>query len=161
MTEIARILDQFCRAYNGDAWYGEPIRAILAGISAENAAKKILANAHSIWEILLHIIAWEGEVLRRLRTGIMQLPEEGDWQEVQNHSEEAWKATFERFERVHADLEQQIATINDEQLPTILGAKRERETGAGVSYYVLLHGIVQHGIYHAGQIALLKKAFEA
>ena len=26
------------------------------------------------------------------------------------------------------------------------------------SFYVLLHGIVQHDLYHAGQIALLKKA---
>jgi uncharacterized damage-inducible protein DinB len=26
-----------------------------------------------------------------------------------------------------------------------------------VSYYVLLHGAVQHDVYHAGQIAILKK----
>src|SRR6267142_2251581 len=33
-----------------------------------------------------------------------------------------------------------------------------RVAGATTSKYVLAHGAVQHGIYHAGQIALLKKA---
>ena len=34
---------------------------------------------------------------------------------------------------------------------------REVEPGAGTTYYELLHGIVQHDVYHAGQIAVLKK----
>ena len=34
----------------------------------------------------------------------------------------------------------------------------DREQGTGVTYYELLHGVVQHDVYHSGQIALLKKA---
>jgi hypothetical protein len=48
----------------------------------------------------------------------------------------------------------------DDTLEMTLGAPRVRETGAGVSVYILLHGIIQHSVYHAGQIALLKKAVE-
>jgi uncharacterized damage-inducible protein DinB len=29
--------------------------------------------------------------------------------------------------------------------------------GTQYSNYVLLHGVIQHNLYHAGQIALLKK----
>jgi uncharacterized damage-inducible protein DinB len=33
------------------------------------------------------------------------------------------------------------------------------DTMSGLEYsrWVLLHGVVEHGLYHAGQIALLKK----
>ena len=30
--------------------------------------------------------------------------------------------------------------------------------GSGISRYVMLHGLIQHHIYHAGQISLLRKA---
>jgi uncharacterized damage-inducible protein DinB len=160
MTEITRILDQFRRTYNGDAWHGTPLRGILNGISAEQAMMRPLANGHTIWELVLHITAWEGEVLRRLQTGSMAMPEEGDWQEVHDGSETAWKAALKRLADVHAALEQEIMRTTDDRLETTLGAPRVRETGAGVSVYVLLHGIIQHSIYHAGQIALLKKALE-
>jgi uncharacterized damage-inducible protein DinB len=160
MTEITRILDQFRRAYNGDAWHGTPLRGILQDISAEQAMMRPISNAHTIWELVLHITAWEGEVLRRLQTGSMALPEEGDWQEVSDISETAWKTALKRLANVHAALEQEIMRCTDDHLETTLGAPRVRETGAGVSVYILLHGIIQHSIYHAGQIALLKKAIE-
>ena len=35
--------------------------------------------------------------------------------------------------------------------------QRTRPTGAGVTRYVLLHGLVQHHAYHAGQIAILAR----
>jgi len=159
MTEISRILDQFRRAHNGDAWHGTPLREILRGISAEQAVRHVIPEAHSIWEILLHITAWEGEVVRRLQTGIMDMPEDGDWNDIQLSSEEAWISAVERFDQIHAELEQEIMRCTDNRLSEMLGTTRERETGAGVSVYVLLHGIIQHSIYHAGQIALLKKAF--
>ena len=37
----------------------------------------------------------------------------------------------------------------------------ELPLGTGTSFYVLLHGVAQHDAYHAGQIALLKKALAA
>ncbi|MFY8001877.1 MAG: DinB family protein [Candidatus Kapaibacteriota bacterium] len=158
MTEISRILDQLRRAYNGDAWHGEPLASIVQNITAEQANKRPIAGAHTIWEILLHITAWEGEVLRRLQTGVMQMPADGDWNTVQEASEAAWNEALQRFHQVHGALEQEIVRLSDENLSIMLGTVRERETGGGVSVYVLLHGIVQHSIYHAGQIAILKKA---
>ena len=47
--------------------------------------------------------------------------------------------------------------MSDEQLLKPTNDPRNRPLGTGVSYYELLHGIVQHDAYHAGQIAILKK----
>lgn len=157
MNEISRILDQFRRAYNGDAWHGSPIKAVVEGITSEQACVRLAPGVHTVWELLLHMTAWEGEVARRLKTGEMQMPEEGDWQAVSDTSETVWQSALQHYDRVHAALEQEIECLTDDRLDTVLGTPRIRETGAGVSIYVLLHGVIQHSIYHAGQIALLKK----
>jgi uncharacterized damage-inducible protein DinB len=34
----------------------------------------------------------------------------------------------------------------------------ENVEGQEFSYYWLLHGVVQHSVYHAGQVGLLRKA---
>src|SRR3954471_1848548 len=59
MTDLERLADQFQRAFEGDAWHGASIRELLAGVSAKQAASHPVANAHSIWEIVLHIASWE------------------------------------------------------------------------------------------------------
>jgi uncharacterized damage-inducible protein DinB len=65
------------------------------------------------------------------------------------------------MEAVQRDLLGAIRQLPEAQLFEPSNDPRDRETGAGVSYYVLLHGIVQHDVYHSGQIALLKKAVAA
>ena len=40
----------------------------------------------------------------------------------------------------------------------MIGDVRDRALGSGISRYVMLHGLVQHHVYHAGQISLLRKA---
>jgi len=54
-----------------------------------------------------------------------------------------------------------VASLPEDKLFQATNDPRDRESGAGVDHYVLLHGIVQHDVYHAGQIALLKKAARA
>ena len=47
--------------------------------------------------------------------------------------------------------------MSDERMLQPTNDPRNRALGTGVSYYELLHGIVQHDAYHAGQIAIIKK----
>ena len=54
MNEVERILDQYDRAMNGNAWHGDPVWKILDGISAEQAARRVEAQTHTIWELVAH-----------------------------------------------------------------------------------------------------------
>jgi uncharacterized damage-inducible protein DinB len=65
MNEVQRIVDQLRRAFEGEAWHGPAVMQILEGITAAQAAAHPASGAHSIWEIVLHIAAWEGAVSRR------------------------------------------------------------------------------------------------
>jgi uncharacterized damage-inducible protein DinB len=158
MTEIARIVDQLQREYDGDPWHGSPLDAILEGVDAARAAARPIPGAHSIWELVLHMIGWKNETARRLAGAVACMPLEGDWPEVGEPTAARWQAALTRLQSAHDELITAVKALPESRLYEATNDTRSGPLGTGVSHYVLLHGIVQHDVYHAGQIALLKKA---
>jgi uncharacterized damage-inducible protein DinB len=155
MTEIERIADQLRRAHEGEAWHGPALKEILRGVTAEAAARRPIASAHSIWEIVLHVAVWESVVRRRLSGEVIgDLPPEQDWPPVGEKTEAAWKQALVDLDHSHAELQRVLVRLSDRQLTDAV-------PGPGYSVYYMVHGVVQHALYHAGQIALLKKAAAA
>jgi len=155
MSEVDRIRDQFRRAFDGEAWHGPSVMKLLEGVTAEQAAAHPIPGAHSIWELTQHIRAWEGACLRRLNGDPAQLSDQEDWEPVNDFSEASWAQTKRSLRETHEQLLQAIGTVDDSRLdqPIIDHPKIKFS-----SVYVTLHGGVQHDLYHAGQIAILKKA---
>ncbi|HEY0406894.1 MAG TPA: DinB family protein [Pyrinomonadaceae bacterium] len=151
MSEVARIGSQLKRAFEGEAWHGPSLMELLADVTAEQAAARPLAGAHSIWEIALHVAAWEGVARLRLEGQTALIPTEEDWPAVNDASEAAWREALTRLESGHRKLRAALRQLTDEDLEKIVA-------GQQYSLYFLLHGVIQHDLYHAGQIALLKKA---
>ena len=152
MAEVDRIRDQIVNAYEGGAWHGPSVKEVLEGVTAAQAARRPIAAAHSIWEIVLHVAVWQEIVGRRL-TGEpgREVPPEEDFPPVQDTSEAAWAAALDRLATAHAGLLRAMEGVRDDQLDQAPAAQVPR------SRYVLLHGAAQHDIYHAGQIAVLRK----
>ena len=157
MSEAARLLDQFERAHAGDPWHGSPVKAILKGVTAEQAARKPPNGAHSIWELVLHMTAWRNEVAERATGKPAGEPAAGDYPPVGDPTPARWTAALAALDASHQSLVKVVRDMSDEHLLKPTNDPREAAAGTGVSYYELLHGIVQHDAYHAGQIALLKK----
>ena len=152
MREVERIVDQLKRAFEGEAWHGPSVRELLATTTCAQAAERPIPGAHTIWEIVVHMGVWESVARRRLLgETIADLPPEQDWPAVKNATEPAWRKELEELEKSHVQMRRAIAELTDERL-------RERVPGEGYTVYVMLHGVIQHDLYHAGQIALLKKA---
>jgi uncharacterized damage-inducible protein DinB len=150
MTEAERIADQLHRAFEGPAWHGDSVYELLQGVSAKQAAARPIPNGHTIWEILLHMAAWGRVVANRIEGKREELPADGDWPEITDTSEEAWQKTQERLKSMCRAMRRLVIDLDDTRL---------FDFAAGCDYdiYVMLHGLIQHCIYHAGQIALLKK----
>jgi len=156
MSETARIADQLRRAFQGDAWHGDSLLEILDGITAAQAAARPLKHAHTIWELVLHITAWDGAVRRRLAGAAVDLSDEQNFPSVMDPSENAWHRTIEQARKVHNELVQAVEAFPDERLAEKVPGKKSEPDW--YDFYYMLHGVVQHELYHAGQIALLKKA---
>lgn len=150
MTEVNRILDQLNRAFEGEAWHGPPVLEILRETAAQQAAARPLKGAHTIWETALHISAWLRACRRRLEGDRAQLTKSEDWPVVTNSDDEAWQAVIIGMKQALDELRSAIALLDDSRLdqPIIEGMS---------SVYVTLHGVIQHSLYHAGQMAILKK----
>ena len=153
MTEATRIADQLRRAFGGEAWHGDSVFEILDGVTAAQAAAHPIKNAHSIWELVLHIAAWDGAVLRRMGGVAVELSDAENFPQVTDASETAWRTALARVRRVHEELVAAVATLPESRLYEMVPGKE----GAHYTFYYMLHGVVQHELYHAGQIALLKK----
>jgi len=153
MTEATRIADQLRRAFGGEAWHGDSVFEILDGVTAAQAAAHPIKNAHSIWELVLHIAAWDGAVLRRLGGVAVELSDAENFPQVTDASETAWRTALARVRRVHEELVAAVATLPESRLYEMVPGKE----GAHYTFYYMLHGVAQHELYHAGQIALLKK----
>jgi uncharacterized damage-inducible protein DinB len=153
MSEASRIADQLRRAFDGGAWHGDSVFEILKAVTAAQAAARPIKGAHSIWELVLHIAAWDGAVLRRLDGVAVRLSGAKNFPPVTDAGEAAWRAALDRVRRVHEELVAAVAALPDSRLDDMVPGKK----GAHYTFYYMLHGVVQHELYHAGQIALLKK----
>lgn len=152
MKEVQRILDQMDRAFSGDAWHGPPLKSLLNGLLAEDASKHPIDGAHSIWELVLHLTTWNDIMRHELSGEQTEVNAEKDWPAVWEATEIAWKRALNNLDDSHDRLREVAAGLRDEQLEEI-PVRRTRNTR-----YVMLHGVVQHNLYHAGQIAILRKA---
>ena len=151
MTEIERIVDQLQKAIDGRAWHGPPLMPLLSDVDAQQAVARPLKERHTIWELVLHINAWRDKVRRVLGGEEMKsLSDEEDWPPVDDTSEEAWAKAVEELKRVHEVLIEAVSGFSESRLD-------ETVPGASYTFYNMLHGLVQHDLYHAGQMAILKK----
>jgi uncharacterized damage-inducible protein DinB len=157
-TECNRIAYALASAINGDAWYGDPLRKILDNITAKQAQARPITNAHSIWELVVHVEAWVkfclGAVQGTPIPAWSTMPKEQDWPVVSDTSEQAWQQAVRGFFSTHLELVEALKTLSDDRLETTV-------PGRPYNFYHLFQGMIQHAIYHGGQIALLKKAASA
>ena len=77
MSEVKRINDQLRRAFDGEAWHGPSVLELLKDVSAVQAAAHPIEGAHSIWELALHIAAWENVARKRIVEGVPFEPKRG------------------------------------------------------------------------------------
>src|SRR5229473_7910052 len=116
MSETARLADQIRRAFEGDAWHRDSIKELLTGVTAETAAAKPIKDAHSIWELALHIAAWDDAVLRRIGGAAVELTRQQDFPPVKDTSPAAWRRALSYLDQTHSQLIKAVAAFPDSRL---------------------------------------------
>jgi uncharacterized damage-inducible protein DinB len=153
-SQSALLADQIRRAFDGEAWHGDSVLEILEGVNAETAAAHPIRGAHSIWELVLHIACWDDVTIQRASGNALMPRAEQNFPPVKDTSDAAWKEAVERLTKTHTQLIETVAAFPDDRLREQVPGK----TGDFYDFYYLFSGIVQHELYHAGQIVLLKRA---
>ena len=157
-SQLSFLVDQLERAHAGDPWHGPSRASVLADVTADEAHRRPSSEAHSIWELVLHMTAWTREVTRRLHGNNAGEPEMGDWPAVPARPDErAWRAALTALDAAHVAFRDTVRGLDAARLTTRVGDERNPPLGTGVTIAQTINGLVQHDAYHSGQIALIKK----
>ncbi len=155
MSTSEKLQAELKRVLYGDAWYGSAIFTILEQVGFEAAYEKPQGAIHNIAETVLHMLAWTEEVLDRLNGMSAQTPASGDWPDPGAPDEQKWQNYVDDLKLVNVNLLGAIAAFPDEQWPELVND--ERDTKKAATYEGMINGLIQHHVYHAGQISLLNR----
>lgn len=157
MTTSEKLQNELKKVLSGDPWYGNPVYQIIEQVTFEAAFEKPAGTAHNIAEIVLHMLAWTEEVMDRMNGMSAGLPSSGDWPPTGNPEEQKWQNYVNDLKLVNVNLLSIIRDFPDEQWNEPINDERNCESGSGVTYEELVNGLIQHHIYHSGQIAILNR----
>jgi uncharacterized damage-inducible protein DinB len=154
-TELERLESQLKRSFEGEAWHGPSVLEALEDITPEAAYAHPVAGAHSVWELVLHLSATYRLVLRRLHGDNAQLTPTEDWPLVPSPTPSSWREAVSSLQELNKQVRGAVLRFDPQQLEQPLPA------GSPHTAYTQFIGITQHDLYHAGQIAILRKASRA
>ena len=152
MNEIHKILQQFQIVYNGAAWHGPNIQQTLSEVQPEQVSKRF-GESKSIAELLLHMTAWRRFVIERLRGNQdfdLTEPDENFPPPPDPLDAEGWHSILHQLEQSQQELIQLLRQAEDPLLEKTVAQRT-------YNFYQLLHGVLQHDVYHLGQIRILAK----
>ena len=141
-NNIAILLE---KTFNGPAWHGPAVMEALQDISPQSVFNEI-AGSHSIIELVLHMTTWRNFTTKRLEgNNEYEVSEEDNFPKATD-----WGGALRALKQSHTDLTAALKSFPENKLFTTVPTRK-------YDFYTLLHGIIQHDIYHTGQIVLLKK----
>ena len=151
-VELRRLEQQLRTTFAGAAWHGPAVLEVLAGVTPEQASARPIPGAHTIWELVLHLGGAYRLVLRRLRGDPRPLSPEEDLPAVPAVSLDTWHEALDALKELNAEVRRALADFPAERLDEPLVSVSPYPA------YAQFIGLTQHDLYHAGQIALLKRA---
>lgn len=147
-TEIERIVRQLEKTFDGKPWYGFSMMEILTGIDPQIVNLRQGAT-HSIIELVLHMSSWRMFAIKRLQgDNTFEVSPEMNFP-----IKRTWEDALEALRKSQQALVEAAKGFPAHRLGELVPSKTQKYT-----YYTLLHGIIQHDIYHLGQIAFIKKS---
>ena len=148
--EVTRITRMLRNIYEGEAWHGPSIQQVLTDITPQQALLA-LTGSHNIVELIWHMTAWRNFVIRKLQgEDGYELSGDENFKDITNITDEAWASAKQALEESQHRLVSLLSQENDDKLKKKVGNR-------AYDYYTLLHGMMQHDVYHLGQIVLLRK----
>jgi len=150
--ETQSIIRNLQNVLSGEPWYGRSVYAMLEEIDPAAVYKKPNEGSHSLIELLYHSLTWAEFTLKSLekaRQEDIAAIEKMDWREI-NSSDHNWQKGLAEFKQVNEKIIQLLQSKDDDWL-------KEKVAFRDFNFRFLLNGLIQHDIYHLGQIAYVKK----
>jgi uncharacterized damage-inducible protein DinB len=157
MTTSEKLQRELEKVLSGDPWYGDSVYDIISKVTFETAYEKPQGSVHNVAGIVLHMISWTEEMMDRLNGMMAGVPTSGDWPPTGNPDEQKWQNYVNDLKLVNVNLIGLIQHFPEEKWSEPVNYDKGHNLGSEVNYEELVNGLIQHHIYHSGQIALLTR----
>lgn len=150
--EIQSIIRRIENVNNGDPWFGQAAYRVLKDVSEMKVYIKPNNSEHSMVELLYHMITWVDFTLKRIekdKINDLAAAEEMDWRTI-NPKVHTWKKGLAEFKTIHKKIITLLKKHDDAFLEEIVDYRK-------YNFRFLINGMIEHNIYHLGQIAYLNK----
>lgn len=149
LKEIDLVVEQLRTTFEGRAWHGPPFTVQLDGVDAGQAIAHPIEGRHSIWEIVNHATFWMEKTRKALEGEAMpDIKGTEDWPSA-GKTEEEWAEAKAALRRTYEALVESVTSFDGTRLGETVPGRR-------YNFSAMLHGIVDHNVYHMGQIAILR-----
>lgn len=151
-TETERIKKLIKNHWDGNMWHGNNLSEVLKGITWQQAFHKPGGFKHNIYEYVHHMHNWRKFVVEHINGNSsysIEINSPSDWPTNYEASEASWNKILADLQAAQEQLLLGLDTIKDKQLNDMVPGQKYR-------WYVFLHGVVHHDIYHSAQVSLLK-----
>lgn len=148
---INNIIRQLNELQEGSLWFDQCFKDKIDRLSDDEAFKRPIPQVHSVAEHISHIIEWRKECLLRFngqRTDLMNSPD--DWKDNDTLSKIGWMNLKDLFYKSTLTLINALKDHDDPYLDT-------KFSDTNYNFHYLIEGIIQHDLYHLGQIAITIK----
>lgn len=149
-TELSRLILQFQTIYAGQPWYGDSLLQKLEPIGAETAFATPAPGVHSVAQLTAHILVWRRLLAERLKgnTGFkVEAGAEQDWLSQSALRAKGWENILSELSENQQEIVQLLSSENDALLDRLYDGKN--------TFRFLIEGVLQHDVYHLGQIGLV------
>ena len=149
---IIHYVNHFKEVYDGTPWYGDSIVSKLNDLTEALAFTRPREDVHSIAEVVAHMTYWRQSLISRLNHDTSfnaAVESEDNWTDPAVLRLEGWETVRKNFEAA----QQIVVAVLSRQDDAILAT----EYAKGYTFDYLIQGVIDHDIYHLGQIGLIRK----
>ena len=151
-NEIRSIISSLQNTLEGHPWYGRAVYDILEEIDETKIYTKPNNNSHSLIDLLYHMVTWAEFAQKRMEKepiSDMAAFDATDWRSI-DPKEHTWAKGIAALKASHQTIIELLQTKDDAFL-------EEKVDYRNYNFRFLLNGLIQHNIYHLGQVAYLSK----
>lgn len=149
---IDNLIASLSEIFEGEPWYGESVMRKLENVPYIIGDKICIPESHNVSQIVSHLIAWKTFTLEKLKGNAdysIVINSEEDWPEIEVSSRKEWEDLKHDLVVAQSSLYEFLKKKNDDFLD-------QNVAGREYTYEYLINGIIQHDIYHLGQIGIIQ-----
>jgi uncharacterized damage-inducible protein DinB len=138
--------------FEGKPWYGKCVLHYIEKLEGKDLSKK-LSEGNNVAQIIEHMISWRHWGLQMFKGNYdywIKADSNQDWQRETSYSEEDLNQLVSKLKQSQNEILDEISKKEDIWLSEMIPERK-------FTFGEALNGIIQHDIYHLGQIALLTK----